>query len=73
MESGWDKNMTDIYFVSGIKDISYRAIPNHFQIFKAGEMIAGIARVGDHGCPVPQYGNSVRVGEDERFKLIRKL
>jgi DNA-binding beta-propeller fold protein YncE len=66
MKSGWDKNMTDIYFVSGIKDMSYRAIPNHFQIFKAGEMIAGMARVGDHGCPVPLYGNSVRVGEEER-------
>jgi hypothetical protein len=66
MKSGWDKNMTDIYFVSGIKDISYRAIPNHFQIFKAGEMIAGMARVGDHGCPVPLYGNTVRVGEEER-------
>ena len=68
MKSGWDKNMTDIYFVSGIKDMSYRAIPNHFQVFKAGEMIAGMSRVGDHGCPVPLYGNSVRVGEDERFK-----
>ena len=67
MKSGWDKNMTDIYFVSGLKDISYRNLPNHFQVFKAGEMVVGTGRPADHGCPVPLYGNSVRIGEDERF------
>ena len=67
MKSGWDKNMTDIYFVSGVKDTSYRVLPNHFHVFKAGEMVIGMAQTGDHGDPVAFYGNTVRVGEDERF------
>jgi hypothetical protein len=67
MKSGWDTNMTDIYFVSGVKDISYRALPNHFHLFKAGEMVVGAIRQGDHANPVSFFGNCVRVGEDERY------
>jgi hypothetical protein len=67
MKSGWDKNMTDIYFVSGLTDISYRNIPNHFQVFKAGEMVVGTAGVYDHGGPVQMYGNCAQVGDTERF------
>jgi hypothetical protein len=67
MKSGWDKNMTDIYFVSGLTDISYRNLPNHFQVFKAGEMVVGTAGVYDHGGPVQMYGNCAQVGDTERF------
>jgi hypothetical protein len=67
MKSGWDKNMTDIYFVSGLTDISYRNIPNHFQVFKAGEMVVGTAGVYDHGGPVQMYGNCAQVGDTDRF------
>lgn len=67
MKSGWDEKMTDIYFVSGVKDISYRAIPNHFHVFKAGQMVVGTARTGDHGEPIPFYGNCVRLGDENLF------
>ena len=67
MKSGWDRNMTDIYFVSGVKDTSYRVLPNHFTLFKAGRMVVGTAQLGDHGEPVPFDGNCVRVGEEDGF------
>ena len=67
MKSGWDKNMTDIYFVSGLTDISYRNLSNHFQVFKAGEMVVGTAGVYDHGGPVQMYGNCAQVGDTDRF------
>ena len=67
MKSGWDKNMTDIYFTCGVKDTSYRVLPNHFTLFKAGQAVVGTFQTGDHGEPVPFYGNCVRVGEEEGF------
>ncbi|MBM4048761.1 MAG: hypothetical protein FJ279_26965 [Planctomycetes bacterium] len=65
MKSGWDENLTDIYFVSGLRDVCYRVQPNHFQVFKAGRALLGTAALhGDHGNPVPYWGNTVVVGND---------
>jgi hypothetical protein len=64
MKSGWDEDMTDVYFVSGLRDVAYRVQPNDFQIFKAGRMLVGTAaHQGDHGNPVSCWGNVVVAGD----------
>jgi len=67
MKSDWSENMTDIYFTSGVRDTAYRVEPNHIRIFKAGRALLGTAaRTGDHGQPIPSWGNVVVVGDKWR-------
>ena len=63
MKSDWGPGMTDVYFVSGARDVTYRVEPNHLSIVKAGEVLLGTkALQGDHGDPVPSWGNVVLMG-----------
>jgi len=67
MKSDWSENMTDIYFTSGVRDTSYRVEPNHLQIYKGGYALLGsAAQHGDHGQPIPTWGNVVVVGKQWR-------
>jgi len=63
MKSDWTPEMTDVYFVSGARDVTYRVEPNHLRIYKGGHLLLGTrARQGDHGDPVPSWGNVVLMG-----------
>jgi len=63
-KSDWSPAMTDIYFFCGARDVSYRVEPNHLRIMKAGEVLLGTrALQGDHGDPVPSWGNVVIIGD----------
>jgi len=63
MKSDWSPEMTDVYFVSGARDVSYRVEPNHLRIVKGGQVLLGTkALQGDHGDPVPSWGNVVLMG-----------
>jgi len=71
MKSDWGPSLTDVYFVSGARDVTYRVEPNHLRIAKAGEILLGtLALQGDHGDPVPSWGNVVLMGADppERWR-----
>jgi hypothetical protein len=64
LKSDWSPTMTDIYFVSGVRDVAYRTQPNHLQIFKAGRVLFGTpVHVVDHGTPTPSWANAVVIGE----------
>jgi len=64
MKSDWSEDMTDIYFVSGVRDTTYRIRPNHFRVFKAGRCLFGTAsHWDDHGDPGYSWGNVVVVGD----------
>jgi len=64
LKSDWSLTMTDIYFVSGVRDVAYRTQPNHLQIFKAGRVLFGTpVHVVDHGTPTPSWANAVVIGE----------
>jgi len=64
LKSDWSPEMTDIYFVSGVRDVAYRTQPNHLQIFKAGWVLFGTpVHVVDHGTPTPSWANAVIIGE----------
>lgn len=65
MRSGWDRNATEVSFISGARDHTYRHRPNHFHIIKSGEWLIGIgALMYDHGDPVNSWGNVVVAGTD---------
>ncbi|OGV70249.1 MAG: hypothetical protein A3K19_22085 [Lentisphaerae bacterium RIFOXYB12_FULL_65_16] len=64
LKSDWSPDMTDIYFVSGVRDVSYRTQPNHLQIYKAGRVLFGTGvHTHDHGTPTPSWANAVAIGE----------
>jgi hypothetical protein len=64
LKSDWSPTMTDIYFVSGVRDVAYRTQPNHLQIFKAGRVLFGTpVHIVDHGTPTPSWANAVVIGE----------
>lgn len=64
LKSDWSPTMTDIYFVSGVRDVGYRTQPNHLQIFKAGRVLFGTpVHVVDHGTPTPSWANAIVIGE----------
>lgn len=64
LKSDWSPTMTDICFVSGVRDVAYRTQPNHLQIFKAGRVLFGTpVHIVDHGTPTPSWANAVVIGE----------
>jgi len=64
MRSGWDKDATEVTFVSGIRDHTYRHQPNHFTIVKGGEFLVGTpSLVDDDGWCQPVWGNVVVAGD----------
>ena len=63
LKSDWGPHMTDVYFTSGVRDVTYRCEPNHLRIVKGGQILLGtLALQGDHGDPVPSWGNVVLAG-----------
>ena len=70
MRSEEGANSTALYFVSGVRDISYRHNPNHLRICKAGEVLWGnCSRAYDHGTPTLAWANTVQIGT--RWKAER--
>ena len=64
LKSDWSPQMTDVLFVSGPRDVSYRTQPNHLQVFKAGRVLLGTpVHTIDHGIPTPLWANAVVLGE----------
>ncbi|MCS7254650.1 MAG: hypothetical protein RMK18_11380 [Armatimonadota bacterium] len=64
MKSDWSPTMTDIYFVSGVRDVACRTQPNHLQIFKSGRVLFGTpVHIVDHGTPTPSWASTVVIGE----------
>jgi hypothetical protein len=64
LKSDWSETMTDVTFLSGVRDVTYRTQPNHLLIFKAGRMLMGTpVRDYDHGTPTQSWANTVVVGE----------
>lgn len=67
MRSSWKTNATEVFFASGLSDVSPRYTPNHFMIVKGGEFLASsAANEYDHGDPVRLWANTVVIGDDWR-------
>jgi len=70
MRSDEGAESTNLYFVSGVRDTSYRHNPNHLRICKAGEVLWGnCSRAYDHGTPTLAWANTVQIGT--RWKIER--
>ena len=72
MRSGWDKDATELSFISGVRDHAYRHHPNHFTILKAGEFLINTSSLfGDDGNSTPCLANVVAVGKDwtDRWRI----
>lgn len=64
MRTGWDADATEVFFVSGVRDHTYKLCPNHFSIAKGGEFLIGTPPLwGDDGNCTPAWGNTVVAGD----------
>jgi len=59
MRSGWDEELTEVHFISGIRDHVYRHRANDIMLAKAGEFLLGTGSLSmDDGGPGRFPGNS---------------
>jgi len=64
LRSDWTETATELFFSCGVRDTAYRQEPGHLRIAKGGRVLLGTrARTGDHGQPIPTWGNVVVVGD----------
>ncbi len=74
MRSGFDAKATEISFVSGVRDHTYRTKPNHFTIVKAGQYLLGTPAVyGDDGNNIGVWGNTVVINDAWRNEWALNL
>ncbi|OGV67293.1 MAG: hypothetical protein A3K19_25590 [Lentisphaerae bacterium RIFOXYB12_FULL_65_16] len=66
MRGSWANDATHLLFVCGARDCSPRFQPGHLRLSRGDDTLlaAPSARRGDHGQPVPTWGNTVVVGDD---------
>ena len=72
MRSGWGPDATQLAFISGVRDHTYRHQPTHFSVMKAGEFLIGTSALHyDDGNCQPCWANAVTVGEDwlDRWRI----
>ena len=64
MRSDWGPGATEVSFMSGVRDHTYRHQPNHFTIVHGGQFLAGTPTTwGDDGNCNPAWGNVVVTGD----------
>jgi len=64
MRSDWGPDATEVSFISGVRDHTYRHQPNHFMIVRGGQFLVGTPSTwSDDGNCNPAWGNVVVTGD----------